>query len=58
MSVTRALAVVAALASVAVGFAGPARADQMMVGIYTYTHGNVVAEYPLYCEPGSLGRCF
>jgi hypothetical protein len=53
MSVTRALAVATAFASVTIGFAGPARADQVMEGIYTYTQGNVVAEWTIYpsCVP-------
>jgi hypothetical protein len=53
MSITRALAVAAAFASVAVGFAGPARADRVMEGIYTYMQGDVVAEWTIYpsCVP-------
>ena len=53
MPITRALAVVAVFASVVIGFAGPARADQMMEGIYTYTQGDVVAEWTIYpvCTP-------
>jgi hypothetical protein len=47
------LAVAAALASVALGFASPARADQVMQGVYTYTQGDVVAEWTIYpsCVP-------
>ena len=41
MWLTRALAVVVACASVLLGFAGPARADQLMEGIYTYTQEGV-----------------
>jgi hypothetical protein len=53
MSVTRVMAVATAFASVAIGFAGPAQADQMMQGVYTYTQGNVVAEWTIYpiCVP-------
>ena len=51
--ITRALAMAAAFASVALGFAGPARADQVLEGIYTYTQGDVVAEWTIYpiCVP-------
>jgi hypothetical protein len=53
MSITRALAVATAFASVAIGFAGPAQADQVMEGIYTYTQGDVHAEWTIYpsCVP-------
>jgi hypothetical protein len=53
MSTSRALAVATAFASVAIGFAGPAHADQMMQGIYTYTQGGLVAEWTIYpsCVP-------
>jgi hypothetical protein len=53
MWITRLLAVVAAFATVFLGFAGPARADQLMEGIYTYTQGDVVAEWVIYpsCVP-------
>ena len=53
MRITRALAVVAALASMTLGVASPARADQVMEGIYTYTQGDVVAEWTIYpsCVP-------
>jgi hypothetical protein len=53
MFVTRALAVAAAFASVAIGLAGPARADQMLEGIYTYTQGDVVGQWTVYpsCVP-------
>ena len=42
------MAVVAAFASVTLGVASPARADQVMEGIYTYTQGDVVAEWTIY----------
>lgn len=54
MRITRTLAVVAtAFATAALGFAGPARADQVMEGIYTYTQGDVVADWVIYpsCVP-------
>ena len=54
MRITRTLAVVAtALATAALGFAGPARADQVMEGVYTYTQGDVVAEWTIQpsCVP-------
>ena len=41
MTFTRALAVASAIAAVALGVAGPARADQVMQGIYTYTQEGV-----------------
>ena len=47
------LAVATAFASVALGFAGPARADQVMQGVYTYTQGDVAREWTIYpiCVP-------
>jgi hypothetical protein len=53
MRITSALAVAAAFATVAMGVASPARADQVMQGIYTYTQGDVVAEWTIYpsCVP-------
>jgi hypothetical protein len=54
MRFTRTLAVVAtALATAALGFAGPARADQVMEGVYGYTQGDVVADWVIYpsCVP-------
>ena len=53
MTIARVLAVAAAFASVVLGFASPARADQVMEGIYTYTQGDVVAEWTVYpiCVP-------
>lgn len=53
MTIARVLAVAAAFASVVLGFASPARADQVMQGIYTYTQGDVVAEWTIYpsCVP-------
>jgi hypothetical protein len=53
MTIARVLAVAAAFAGVVLGFASPARADQVMEGIYTYTQGDVVAEWTVYpiCVP-------
>jgi hypothetical protein len=53
MTIARVLAVAAAFASVVLGFAIPARADQVMQGVYTYTQGDVVAEWTIYpsCVP-------
>jgi hypothetical protein len=42
MSITRALAVAVAFASVFLGFASPARADQVLQGIYTYTQEGII----------------
>lgn len=41
MWITRTLAVAAAFASVFLGFAGPARADQVLEGVYTYAQEGV-----------------
>ena len=53
MRITRALAVAAVVITSALGFAGPANADRVMEGIYTYTQGDVVAEWTIYpsCVP-------
>ena len=53
MTLTRAFAVAAAIAAVAVGVAGPARADRVMQGVYTYTQDGVAAELTIYptCVP-------
>ena len=53
MTFKRAFAVASAVVTVALGVASPARADQVMQGIYTYTQGNVVAEWTIYpiCVP-------
>lgn len=53
MWITRALAVAAAFATVALGVASPASAERVMEGIYTYTQGDVVAEWTIYpsCVP-------
>lgn len=56
MTFTRAFAIVAAVltvAAVGLGVAGPARADQVMQGIYTYTQGDIVATWTIYptCVP-------
>jgi hypothetical protein len=41
MTIARVLAVAAVFASTVLGFAGPARADQVMEGIYTYTQEGI-----------------
>jgi hypothetical protein len=53
MRITRALAVAAVVITSALGFAGPANADRVMEGIYTYTQGDLVAEWTIYpsCVP-------
>jgi hypothetical protein len=53
MTIARVLAVAVAAASAVLGFASPARADQVMQGIYTYTQGDIVAEWTIYptCVP-------
>jgi hypothetical protein len=53
MRITRALAAATALVGVAIGIAGPARADQVLQGVYTYTQGDVVAEWTIFpsCVP-------
>src|SRR3954447_11257162 len=53
MTIARVLAVAAVFAGVVLGFASPARADQLMQGIYTYTQGDVVAEWTIQptCVP-------
>ncbi len=53
MTIARVLAVAAVFASAVLGFASPARADQLMQGIYTYTQGDVLAEWTIYptCVP-------
>jgi hypothetical protein len=53
MSVTRALAVATAFASMAIGFAGPAHAEQVLKGVYTYRQGDIVALWTIYpsCVP-------
>ena len=53
MPFARLLPVVAVFAGAVVGFAGPARADQVMQGVYTYTQGDVVADWSIYpsCVP-------
>ena len=40
-------------AGAALGFAGPAGADQVMQGVYTYTQGDVVADWTIFpsCVP-------
>jgi hypothetical protein len=53
MTIARVLAVAATFASLVVGFASPARADQVMEGIYTYTQGDLVVQWTIYpiCVP-------
>jgi hypothetical protein len=53
MTIARVLAVAATFASLVVGFASPARADQLMQGMYTYTQGDLVATWSIYpiCVP-------
>ncbi len=53
MTITRVLAVAAVLTSSVLGFAGPANADQVMQGIYSYDQGDVHAEWTIYpsCVP-------
>lgn len=53
MTIARMLAVAITFASVVLGFASPARADQVMEGIYSYTQGDVHAEWTIYpiCVP-------
>ncbi|HEX7827945.1 MAG TPA: hypothetical protein VF477_23840 [Mycobacterium sp.] len=53
MSIARVLAVVATFASLAVGYASPASADQVMEGVYSYTQGDIVAQWTIYptCVP-------
>jgi hypothetical protein len=53
MTIARVLAVAATFASLVVGFASPARADQVMQGIYTYTQGDLVVQWTIYpiCVP-------
>jgi hypothetical protein len=53
MTFKRAFAVASAVAAVALGVASPARADQVMQGVYSYTQGNIVAEWTIYpiCTP-------
>jgi hypothetical protein len=53
MTIARVLAVAATFASLVVGFASPARADQVMEGVYSYTQGDVVAQWTIYpiCSP-------
>lgn len=53
MTITRVLAVIATLASVGLGIAGPARAEQVLEGVYSYNQGDVVAEWTIWpsCVP-------
>jgi hypothetical protein len=48
-----AISVGTAFASVVLGFASPARADQVMEGVYSYNQGDVHAEWTIYpiCVP-------
>jgi hypothetical protein len=56
MTIARMLAVVVAVLSAVSGAvlgSAPARADQVMQGVYTYTQGDLVAEWTIYpiCVP-------
>jgi hypothetical protein len=53
MTFARLLAVAAVLAGSVLGFAGPAKADQVLQGVYSYTQGNLHAEWTIYpsCVP-------
>jgi hypothetical protein len=53
MTIARVLAVAATFASLVLGFASPARADQVMEGVYIYTQGDLVVEWSIYptCVP-------
>jgi hypothetical protein len=53
MTIARVLAAAAVFASVVLGFAGPARADQVMQGIYAYNQGDVHASWAIFpsCVP-------
>ena len=53
MTIARLLAVAATFATLVVGFASPARADQVMEGVYTYTQGDLVTTWTVYptCVP-------
>lgn len=57
MRITRALAatgaIAMAVAAAGIAFAGPASADEVPQGIYTYSQGDVVAEWTIYpsCVP-------
>ena len=53
MTIARVLAVAAVLTSSLVGFAGPANADQVMQGIYSYDQGDLHEAWTIYpiCVP-------
>ncbi|TPG37122.1 hypothetical protein [Mycolicibacterium hodleri] len=53
MTIARVFAVAAVLTTSLLGFAGPANADQVMEGIYTYDQGDVHATWTIYpsCVP-------
>lgn len=53
MTIARVFAVAVAFGCVALGFASPASADQVMQGIYAYDQGDVHAEWTIYpsCVP-------
>lgn len=53
MTIARVLAVATVLATAVLGLAGPARADQVMQGVYSYTQGDVHAEWTIFpsCVP-------
>jgi hypothetical protein len=53
MTIARVLAVAAVLTGSVLGFAGPAHADQVLQGIYSYDQGDVHAEWTIFpsCVP-------
>jgi hypothetical protein len=53
MRIARVLAAATMCAGAALGAAGPAGADQVMQGVYTYTQGDVVADWTIFpsCVP-------
>lgn len=53
MTIARVLAVATLLTGVVLGLAGPARADQVMQGVYSYKQGDLNAQWTVYpsCVP-------
>ena len=53
MTIARVFAAAAILFTSTLGFAGPASADQVIEGVYTYTQGDVKAEWTIWpsCVP-------
>ena len=53
MTIARVFAAAAILFTSTLGFAGPASADQVIEGVYTYTQGDIVAQWTIYptCVP-------